>query len=140
MNRTPRRVVITGLGVLSPLGIGVAAFWDGLINARSGVGRIESFDPAGLPTMFGGEVRGYDAKKFVPASQRKNLKIMARDIQLAVGTAKLTLEDAGLLEQRPDPDRFGVEFGASMISSDLDELAPAAKDCAGGPARFDYKQ
>lgn len=127
------------MGVISPIGIGTSAFWESLLAGRSGVHRIEAFDPTGLPTTFGGEVRGYDAKKFVPSSQRKNLKIMARDIQLAVGTAKLTLEDAGLFEQRPDPFRFGVEFGASMISSDLDELAPAAKDCTGGPARFDYK-
>jgi 3-oxoacyl-[acyl-carrier-protein] synthase II len=127
------------MGVITPIGIGTSAFWESLVAGHSGVHRIEAFDPTGLSTTFGGEVRGYEAKKFIPSSQRKNLKIMARDIQLAVGTAKLTLEDAGLMEQRPDSDRFGVEFGASMISSELDDLAPSAKECAGGPTRFDYK-
>ena len=139
MDRAPRRVVVTGLGVITPIGIGASAFWEALLAGQNGVRRIETFDPSGLTTTFGGEVRGYDAKKFVPSNQRKNLKIMARDIQLAVGTAKLAFEDAGLFEERGDPNRFGVEFGASMISSDLDELAPSAKECAGGPQRFDYK-
>src|SRR5262245_50984968 len=139
MDRVPRRVVITGMGVITPVGIGLSAFWDSLIQGQSGVRTIEAFDSTGLPTRFAGEVRGYDAKKFVPTSQRKNLKIMARDIQLAVGTAKLALADAGLLEQRPDPERFGVEFGASMISSELDDLGPTAKECSREQERFDYK-
>lgn len=139
MDRAPRRVVITGMGVLSPIGITVPAFWDALVAGQSGVQRIEHFDPTGLPTTFAGSVRGYDAKKYVPSSQRKNLKIMARDIQLAVGAAKLALEHANLMENRPDSSRFGVEFGASMISSDLEELAPSAHDSVRGPERFDYK-
>jgi 3-oxoacyl-[acyl-carrier-protein] synthase II len=140
MDRAPRRVVITGMGVISPIGIGLEPFWDALLQGRSGVRRIQSFDPTGLSTTIAGEVVGYDAKKFVPSSQRKNLKIMARDIQLAVGAAKVALEHGGLMEQRPDPSRFGVEFGASMISSDLDELAPSAHECLTGADGFDYKK
>ena len=132
--------MITGLGVISPIGIGTSAFWESLTAGTSGVRRIEQFDPTGLPITIAGEVRGYDAKKLVPSSQRKNLKIMARDIQLAVGTAKLALEDAGLLDARPDPARFGVEFGASMISSDLDELAPAARESVSSNGQFDYQK
>ncbi len=127
------------MGVISPIGIGTAAFWESLTAGRSGVRRIEAFDPSQLTTTFGGEVRGYDAKKFVPSSQRKNLKIMARDIQLAVGTAKLALEDSGFLDQRPDPFRFGVEFGASMIPTELDELAPSAHASAKGTTELDHK-
>jgi 3-oxoacyl-[acyl-carrier-protein] synthase II len=131
--------VITGMGVITPIGIGLSTFWDALIQGQSGVHTIEAFDPAGLPTRFAGEVRGYDAKKFVPSSQRKNLKIMARDIQLAVGAAKLAIEDAGLWEHRPEPNRFGVEFGASMASSDLNELAPSAQG-SGSAQGIDYKK
>ncbi|MBI3467025.1 MAG: hypothetical protein HY000_28760, partial [Planctomycetes bacterium] len=69
MSHAPRRVVVTGLGVISPLGVGTAAFWDGLVQGRSGIGRIAAFDPTGLPTTIGGEVRGYDARKFVPSNQ-----------------------------------------------------------------------
>ena len=140
MNRVPRRVVITGLGVIAPVGIGHPEFWDALVAGRSGIRRLESLDPEGLPAMIGGEVRGYDAKKFVPSSQRKNLKIMARDIQLAVGAARLGLEDAGLAENRPDPQRIGVEFGASMISSELNDLAPSAVRSRDGDDRFDFKK
>ena len=129
MSHVPRRVVVSGLGVISPLGIGTAAFWEGLVQGRCGIQRIAAFDPTGLPTTIGGEVRGYDARQFIPSNQRKNLKIMARDIQLAVGAAKLALEDSGLMENRPDPTRFGIDFGASMIASELDDLAPSAKEC-----------
>jgi 3-oxoacyl-[acyl-carrier-protein] synthase II len=142
MKRQPRRVVVTGLGVISPVGIGTAAFWDALVSGRSGVRTIQSFDPTGLPTTMAGEVRDYDARKFVPTSQRKNLKIMARDIQLAVGAAKLALEDTGLLEQRPDPDRIGVEFGAGMICSELEDLGPSAHESVKrevNTERFDYQ-
>jgi 3-oxoacyl-[acyl-carrier-protein] synthase II len=127
------------MGAITPTGIGLSALWDSLAEGRSGVRRIEAFDPTGLPTTIAGEVRGYDAKKFVPSSQRKNLKIMARDIQLAVGTAKLAIEDAGLAGNQPDPERFGVSFGASMISSDLHELAPSTQGCI-NTAGFDYKK
>ena len=94
-------------------------------------------DRRSMAATIGGEVRGYDARKSVPSNQRKNLKIMARDIQLAVGAAKLALEDSGLLEHRPDPKRFGIGFGASMISSELGDLAPSAKECLKDFERFD---
>ncbi len=140
MNRAPRRVVITGLGVVSPLGIGKAEFWDALAAGRSGIARLESIDPDGLPTSIGGEVRGYDPKKFVPTSQRKNLKVMARDIQLAVGAARLVFEDAGLSDNRPDPQRIGIDFGASMISSELNDLAASAVRSRDAADQFDYRK
>jgi 3-oxoacyl-[acyl-carrier-protein] synthase II len=128
------------MGAITPIGIGLAPFWKALVAGQSGVRHIQAFDTTGLPTTFAGEVVGYDARQFVPSSQRKNLKIMARDIQLAIGSAKLAMEDAGLLADRPDPARFGVEFGASMISSDLDELASSAHECSSESAGFDYKK
>ena len=140
MEGRSRRVVITGLGVVSPIGIGTLEFWDALVRGRNGVKRIERFDPEGLPTQFGGEVRGYQARKYLRKDQRKKLKLMARDIQLGVGAAWLALEDARLLEASLDRTRVGVEFGASMISSELADLAPSAQKSIVGSGRLDYKQ
>src|SRR5262245_6500936 len=109
-----RRVVITGVGVLSPLGIGRDAYWKGLAEGKSGIRAIRSFDTSGLPVRIGGEVEGFDAKAFVEKSQRRNLRIMARTIQLAVAGAQLALDDGAVDKSRLDPTRFGVEFGAGL--------------------------
>jgi 3-oxoacyl-[acyl-carrier-protein] synthase II len=137
MNDANRRVVVTGMGVVSPVGIGLEAFWESLRAGRGGIRRIEAFDPAGLPTTFAGEITDYEAKRYV--AQRKSLKLMARDIQLAVGAAKMALDDAGLTDATFDRTRIGVEFGASMISSELDELAAPASVSHGPDGRFDFK-
>jgi len=140
MRNYPNRVVVTGLGIVSPIGIGVEEFWQGLLQGRNGIGPIQSFDPDGLPSRFGGEVRDFKARDYVPKSQRKNLKVMARDIQLAIGAARLALEDAGLIGRIADPTRAGLSFGASMICSELDDLAPTAVASTDGDGGFDYER
>ena len=82
-----RRVVITGLGLVTPLGLGVEQLWDGLINKRSGLRRIEAFDATGLSCCVGGEVPPFKVTDCVPRSYRKSTKVMARDIQIAVAAA-----------------------------------------------------
>jgi hypothetical protein len=92
--RTPgkvRDIVITGLGVVSPIGIGRAAVWDSLMAGRSGVRPISLYPPGALPVPFGGEVRDFDPKQYV--RPRKSLKVMSRDIQLAMCAAELAIED-----------------------------------------------
>lgn len=122
-----RRVVITGVGLVSPLGFDLAEVWEGLCAGRSGIRRISAFDPRGLLSQIAGEVTGYDARKFVPAKHRKAIKVMCRDTLLGVGAANLALRDAGLLEfEGLDRERTGVVFGATMMSSELQELADAA--------------
>ena len=141
MLRSERRVGITGLGIVSPIGIGVDAVWSALEGGRGGVDTIRSFAVEGLPTDVGGEVRGFDPMAFtLPKSkkaQRKSLKYMARDIQLAVSAAMMAVADAGLAEGGVDPARFGVDLGAGLISSELDELAPAITHAAEA-GEFDY--
>jgi 3-oxoacyl-[acyl-carrier-protein] synthase II len=115
------------MGVLSPLGLDLATFWENLRNGRSGIRPIQSFDVSGLPVRIGGTVLEFDAKRYVEKSQRKSLKVMARSIQLAVAAAHLALTDAGIDKQQVDPTRFGVEFGAGLIATELEELAAAAQ-------------
>src|SRR5690349_1952871 len=126
-----RRVVITGVGVVSPLGIGAKAHWEGLISGKSAVRRIAAFDPAGFPSQVGGEVPEYKIGDFVPKSYRKATKVMARDIELAVIAADDAMKDAGLktkaYTETPEikAERFGCNIGAGLINAELDELTAA---------------
>src|SRR5947207_429786 len=133
-----RRVVITGLGVLTPIGKDAASFWTGLVQGQSGVRAIQAFDVSGLPVRIAGEILGFDAKSYIEKKERKNLRVMARPIQLAVAAAQLALDDAKVNKEKLDPTRFGVEFGAGLIASELPELGPASQLCANGqPTKVD---
>jgi len=143
-----RRVVITGVGVVSPLGIGAKAHWEGLVGGRSAVRRIAAFDPAGFPSQIAGEVPAYKIGDYVPKSYRKATKVMARDIELAVIAADDAFKDSGLKSaaytDTPDFDgtRFGCNIGAGLISCELNELSTAfttAREDA-NPNRLDLKK
>jgi 3-oxoacyl-[acyl-carrier-protein] synthase II len=142
MLRTERRVVITGLGLLSPIGNGPDAFWSALAAGRGGVDTITAFPVAALPTTAVAEIRGFDPRSFALPKYRKaltkSLKYMARDIQLAVAAALTAVADAGLVDGGVDPTRLGVDLGAGLISSELDELAPAIAHASTGDA-FDFR-
>ncbi len=126
------RAVLTGIGVLTPIGLGVDSFWQSLINGQSGVKPIQAFDTSTLPIHFAGEIQNFDAKEYIDRKERKSLKVMARPIQLAVAGTTLALADAGVEPAKLDPTRFGVEFGAGLIASELDELGPAAQTSTNG--------
>ncbi len=135
-----RRVVVTGLGIVSPLGFETAGVWEALRAGRSGIARISAFDPGGLPSQIAGEVCGYDARKFVSPKQRKALKVMCRDTLMAIGAANIALRDAGLLDYpRLDRERAGVVFGATMMSSELEELVEAAVEAHDEHGQFSMK-
>src|SRR5687768_13523099 len=93
---SPRRAVLTGIGVLSPIGLNAASFWDSLIGCRSGIRPIEAFDASGLPFRFAGQVAAFDPKNYFDRKDKrlKSLKVMARTIQLAVTGAELALADS----------------------------------------------
>jgi len=120
-------VVITGLGVVSPIGIGREAFWNALESGRSGIGPIRSFDAASLPIRIAGEVLDFDPKAYV--RPRKSLKVMARDAQLGVAASVLAMDEAGLKRDAFDPDRLGVVLGADPIHYTLDESRPTYEGC-----------
>jgi len=126
------RVVITGLGAISPLGLNVAQMWEGLNEGRCGISRITAFDPSGFSCKIAGQVPEYKISNFVPKSYRKATKLMCRDIELAVVAADEAIRNSGLVTKGIDPDnvninpeRTAVNIGAGLISCDLVELAPA---------------
>jgi 3-oxoacyl-[acyl-carrier-protein] synthase II len=123
-----RRVVITGLGVVAPNGIGKAAFWSACTNGRSGVGPIRSFDVSAHPIKIAAEVNDFDASPYLLNGQRKNLKVMSRAMQFAVGAAGMALEDSGLQLAREDAERLGVVMGTGIVPIDLGELAPVLQN------------
>ena len=82
-----RRVVITGIGIISPIGIGSKAFWENLLAGKVGIRKIQRFDSSGFASQIAGEVLPYKISDYVPKSYRKATKLMARDIELAVVAA-----------------------------------------------------
>jgi 3-oxoacyl-[acyl-carrier-protein] synthase II len=126
MMSAQRRAVVTGIGIVSPIGKDLKTCWEALQQGRSGVRTIRGFDASGLPVRFAGEVDSFDAKQFVEKKDRKSLRMMARSIQLAVAAAQLALTDSKVEKEKLDPTRFGIEFGASLIASELAELGQAS--------------
>jgi 3-oxoacyl-[acyl-carrier-protein] synthase II len=122
-----RRAVLSGIGVISPIGLNAATYWESLCQGRSGVRNIQGFDASGLPIRFAGEVPDFDAKQFVDKKDRKSLRMMARTIQLAVAAAQVAMDDCRVDKQQLDPARFGVDFGAALIATELEELGVAAQ-------------
>ncbi|HUO10489.1 MAG TPA: beta-ketoacyl-[acyl-carrier-protein] synthase family protein [Phycisphaerae bacterium] len=138
-----RRVVITGLGAISPHGLGAPAFWNALLEGKSSITALTRFDPAAFPSRVAGQVPPFKTTEYVPKSYRKATKIMARDIELAVVAADLAVKDAKLLTKgiagslppektaegsgwfKPDPTRVGCNIGAGLICADMDELTSA---------------
>ncbi len=122
-----RRVVITGIGLINPLGSTLDTFWDALRHGRSGVRPIKAFDAARLPVRIAGEVQDFEPKKYITSKDgRKSMKVMSRGILMAVSAAQLALDDAKVDKDKLDPTRFGIEFGSGLIASELQELAAAA--------------
>src|SRR5205823_12062108 len=120
-----RRVVITGLGVVAPNGVGKDAFWSACREGTSGVGPIRSFDASSFPVKIAGEVNGFDVTPYLPDEHRKSAKIMSRSTKFAVGAAGLAVRDSGLGPDWPDPTRVGVVMGTGLVPIDLPEIAPA---------------
>lgn len=127
-----RRVVITGFGAITPLGLTVAETWAALCEGRSGISRITAFDPVGFTCKIAGQVPEYRIQNYVPKSHRKAIKLMSRDIELSVIAANEALVHAGLVTKGIDPENVNIDpqrvannIGAGLISCDMVELAPA---------------
>jgi 3-oxoacyl-(acyl-carrier-protein) synthase len=104
----PRDIVITGTGVVSPIGIGKEAFWQSLEQGASGVRRLQSFDASRFPSPIGGELVDFDPKQYV--TPRKSLKVMSREIQTGFAAARLAIDDAVL-----DPAKSTRTDSASFL-------------------------
>jgi len=119
-----RRVVVTGLGVVAPNGNGKEAFWSACVNGRSGVRPIRTFDASRHPVKIAGEVLDYDAGSYLTNGHRKNLKVMSRAMQFAVGAAEMAAQDSQLDLPNENPERIGVVMGTGIVPIDLADLAP----------------
>jgi len=147
-----RRVVVTGVGLITPIGLDAGTVWEGLLAGKCGIRRIRSFDPARFRSQIGGEIDTLKVVNYVPKSYRKSTKVMARDIELAVAAAYEAVVDAGLKTRcliergqaedpsNVDPTRFGVNIGAGLICADLTELAAALSTAADAEGRFDIRK
>lgn len=106
-----RRVVITGQGVLSPVGCGIEHFWNALINGKSGIRKIHNFDPSAFPTQICGDVCGYDPNEHFDS---KDVRHLSRFVQFAVVAAREAVKQSGLDLNVIDPHRFGVLVGSGV--------------------------
>jgi len=143
-----RRVAITGLGVVCPLGNSAAALWEALLEGRSGVAPLSQLPPFEGHVHFAGEAREFtgsidnfgtlskDRKKVT----RKALKVMCRETMMAIFAAQQAVADAGFVDQPMDPERSGVVFGSDYMLSPPDELADGMIKCGAREEDFRYEQ
>jgi 3-oxoacyl-[acyl-carrier-protein] synthase II len=106
-----RRVVVTGVGMISPLGVGNEPTWQGLIAGRSGIGLITKFDVSAYPCRIAGEVRDFHAEDFI---EKKEIKKSDTFIHYAVAASQMAFDDSGLDMAKEDSDRVGVIIGSGI--------------------------
>jgi 3-oxoacyl-[acyl-carrier-protein] synthase II len=141
-----RRVVVTGMGVVCPLGLSLDDLWTGLMAGTSGVVEIESFSSAGLPLHHAAEARCFtggigdfgelegETKKAI----RKGLKVMCRESQMAVAAAQRALHDAGDALAHHAPERFGCVFGSDYMLTLPDDFTAGIAACRAADGSFEY--
>ena len=113
-----RRVVITGMGAVTPVGLDVPAMWDSLLAGRSGVGRITSFDPSDFDSQIAAEIHGFDPAQYLSP---KEVRRSERFTQLAIAASKQAVADAAITLDGADPFRYGVVIGTGIGSMRLVE-------------------
>ncbi len=106
-----RRVVVTGLGMITPLGIGVQKSWENLIAGKSGIRRITQFDASAFPTQIAGEVEGFNPEDYI---EPKEIKKMDRFIHFAIAAAQMAMDDSGLKITEANAERTGVIVGSGI--------------------------
>lgn len=130
-------VVITGYGVVCPLGASGASFWSALVAGQSGIRRIAAYDELDLPVRIAGQVQAFDPKPFV--TNRKSLKLMAREAKLAVAAASLAASQAHLAGG-VDPERLGVILGADALKHELPEVADSFRAALDPEGQFQMQR
>ena len=127
-----RRVVVTGMGMISPLGNDMASSWDGIINGRSGLGPITSFDVSQFTTRIAGEIRNFDPSAFMTA---KDVKKMDAFIHYGIAASLMAMDDSGLEVTDENAERIGALIGAG-IGGILGIEEQTAKYLEGGPRKI----
>ena len=128
-----KRVVVTGMGAITPIGNSVETYWESLISGKTGATAITLFDATKFKTRFACEVKNFDPGVYL---DRKEGRKLDRFSQLAIASSEEAVKDAGLLENKPDPDRVGVIWGSGIggLRTFLDEVTTFAK--GDGTPRF----
>jgi len=145
-----QRVAITGLGTVTGFGVGMDKLWDGLCAGTSCCTPVTRFDASGFSSKLAAEVQGFSAKESLPKHYRKAVKVMARDIEMAVTAAKEAVDSAKLTTQATLPDdstearsypseRMGCHIGAGLIAADADELTAALVKSCTPEGKFDAR-
>lgn len=111
-----RRVVISGLGAITPLGSTISGIWNNLLAGRSGIRKITQFDASDLPCQIAGEIPDFDPTDYI---DKKEARRLARSAQIALAAAKIAMEDAGLPATMPEPERAAVYFGTGVGGLDV---------------------
>ena len=106
-----RRVVVTGMGMITPLGVDTESTWEGLVNGRSGIGPITHFDDKEIPTQIAGEVKGFDPASYI---EPKEIKKMDRFIHLAIAASQMAMDSARLVITPENAEQVGVTVGAGI--------------------------
>lgn len=106
-----RRVVVTGIGIVSSIGIGKDEFWENLIAGKSGISKVETFDTSDFPVHYGGEVKNFNIEKFI---SKNNIKNMARASQFVVASTKMALDDAKITGKDIENKTIGAMIGTTM--------------------------
>jgi 3-oxoacyl-[acyl-carrier-protein] synthase II len=146
MNSSPKRVVITGLGLVCPLGSTPEALWEGLSAGRSGVGPVSCLPADAVPIRYAAESKQFTGEiaDFGPLDKeqkkaiRKGSKMMCRECQLGVAAAQIALADAGLTLGKADPERTGISFGSDYMLSPPDEFIEGIRQCTNAEGRFEF--
>jgi 3-oxoacyl-[acyl-carrier-protein] synthase II len=148
MNSTTRRVAITGMGLICPLGSTKEALWEALSQGRSAVGPLAAREAEALSVRVAAEAKQFtaDANDFGPLEKeqkkqiRKALRVMCRECQMGVAVAQLALADAGLSQDKIDPDRIGVSYGTDYMLTLPDEFNEGIRTCVNGSGKFDFSR
>jgi len=144
----PRRVVITGLGLICPLGSSPAALWSALTAGQSGVAPTTQLPPDDQPLHFAGEARHFtgdieDFGELEPGSKKaikKGLKVMCRETRMAVAAAQLAVADAGFLQTPRDPERSGVVLGSDYMLTMPEDYEAGITKCGGDAGEFEFRR
>ena len=148
MSADSRRVVITGMGLVTPLGNTRQVLWEALCAGRSGVAPLSAELQGAVPLHFAAEscFRSDDIDSFGPLDKerkkaiRKGLKVMCRECQMGVAAAQSALDDAGVTSAGIDPQRIGISFGADYMLSMPDDLSEAVRQCIDAQGRFQFSR
>jgi 3-oxoacyl-[acyl-carrier-protein] synthase II len=142
-----RRVVITGIGLVSPLGNSPEQLWSALASGQSGVGELRGAPADALPTRYGAEARQFSGaiEDFGPLDKgmsrtiKKNLKVMCREIQMGVAVAQLAITSAKLDLATANLDRVGVVYGSDYMLTLPQEFATGIRNCLTPEGRFEFR-